>query len=337
LLYNFAITQALAAELVRSGFELYALREFWVNAFFGVALFGSNLLLAYLAATAMITLATENRSTPLRVALLVQQAVFIAWSAYFWIDLRFDNSAVLLLAQLGAVYWFAMGSMLSGERPEMSRRAMRSLPQNGVGRLFFTWLRPGPSSGFAFAVANLTMILVLCLLATTLMTPPPRNMTVWPNPDRFFYVIVLGWSYVVLYLGLGCLVVALLRKIAEVTMFASVLLHLLLLLAGSGIPTSIHWMSLELQNEPYSYLQVTNPIWTLGYVLEFSPAPEEPVLLVLIPAAAVCALMLNLPGLIRELERSPTALPARLIADEAELHPPPESLPQNPWDEPQSS
>lgn len=336
LLYNFVTTQLFATELVRSGFELYAMREFWVNNFFGLALYGANLVLAYLAASAMITLATENRSTPLRIAMLLQQAVVIAWSAYLWISMRFDNSVVLLLAQAAACYWFVMGSLLSGERQEMSRRAMRTLPERGLSKFFFTWLRPGPSSGFAFAVANLTTVAILCLLATELMTPPPRAIAVWPNPDRYFYVILLGWSYVVTYLGLGCLVVALLRKVAEVTMFASVLLHFLLLLAGSGIPTSIQWMSLELQNEPYSYLQVTNPIWTLGYVLEFSPAPEEPVLLVLVPAAALCALLLNLPGLIRELERAPTPLPARIIADEAELHPPAEALPQNPWDEPDS-
>lgn len=337
LLYSFYDAQNFAATLVRSGFELYARREFWINNLFGFALYAANLLMAFLAAAAMISLSTENRSTPLRIAMLLQQAVLVAWGAYLWIVERHDSDVVLVLAQLAGCYWFALGALLNGERPEISRRAMRTLPTSSMGRLFLTWLRPGPSSGFAFAVANVTMVAILCLAACEFFARPIRPGSMWPNPDRYFGILVIGWAYVVTYLGLGCLVVALLRKIAEVTMFASVLLHLLLLLAGSGIPTSIHWMSVELQGEPYSYIHVTDPIWTLSYINERSPVSEEPVLLVIVPAAALCVLLLNLPGLIRELELAPAALPARVVADEAELHPPPESLPQNPWDEPETT
>jgi hypothetical protein len=335
LLYGCLAAQTFAGNLVRSGYELYVQREFWVSNFFGLAMYVATMLLAYLAASALITFATENRATPLRYGMLLQQAVFIGWFAYRWLAARFDNDEVLLMAEAAACYWFVMGSMLNGEQQELSRRSMRTLPENALGRLFFTWLNPGPASGYAFAIANLTTILILGLVATEFFARPVQMIAAWPNPDRFFNVLVLGWSYLVAYLGFGCLVVALLRKVAEVTMFASVLLHLLLLLAGSGIPTSIHWMSLELQNEPYSYLQITNPIWTLPYVLEFSPAPEEPVLLVVVTAAATCALLFNLPGLIRELERTRSALPARVVADEESLHPPQQTLPKNPWDEPE--
>ena len=52
----------------------------------------------------------------------------------------------------------------------------------------------------------------------------------------------------------------------------------------------------------------------------------------MIPAAAICVLLLNLPGVVRELQRVRSALPKRVVEDEAELHPPPEALPKNPWD-----
>lgn len=333
LLYTCYEAQEFASSLIRNGYEQYMRREFWINNFFGAAMYGANLLLAYLAAAAMITLATENRSTPLRIAMLLQQAVFIGWIAYRWLSQRFDSDVLMLPAEISVAYWFVMGAMLNGEQGETPHRALRSLPSNPMSRLLFTWLRPGPASGYAFAVANVTTIFILCLLATELFARPAPALAVWPNPDRYFYVLVLGWSYLVAYLGLGCLVVALLRRVAEVTMFASVLLHLLLLLAGSGIPHSIHWMSVELQNEPYSYIHATDPIWTLNYILERSPVAEEQVLLVVVPAAAFCILLLNLPGLIRSLERTPAPLPARVATDEAELHPPPEALPQSPWDE----
>ena len=151
-------------------------------------------------------------------------------------------------------------------------------------------------------------------------------------PDGFATLALLGGSYVVAYLGLGLLVVSLLRRFSDVSMFAGVLIHLLLVLAGIGIPISIQRMSLELRNDAYSFLQVSNPIWTLEYLRNVSPAPEESVLIVLVPAAAACMLLLNLPAIVRELKRVRATLPARVAKDELELHPPPESLPQNPWE-----
>jgi hypothetical protein len=322
----------IAARLVRSGFEYYSDPNFWVAHIFGVALFVTTMVLAYLAAAAMITFPMENRSTPLRVAMLFQQAAIVAAAAWYWIIEGYQPEEVMLLAAVGGCYWFVMGMMLDGEQPQMSRRVMRSLPQSILGRALFTWLQPGPSSGYMFAVANLTTLLIITLIPTVHLAWTTGAGLVWPNNNRFMYVVILGWSYIVAYLGFGTLVVALLRRVSDVTMFASVLLHLLLLLAGSGIPTSIHRMSAELQSEPYSYIEVTNPIWTCQYILQFSPTPEENVLLVVVPAAALCALLLNLPGLVREITRVRTALPTRIAEDEAELHPPPELLPQNPWE-----
>ncbi len=245
---------------------------------------------------------------------------------------NFEAFVVIGFAMASGFYWFILGSMLNGEQPQMSRRVMRGLPQSSVGRLFLTWLNPGPASGYMFAVANLTSVLLIALLPTVLWmrnSGLPSNL---PDPEVLLYFLIIGWGYVVAYLGLGRLTVALLRRVTEVTMFASVLLHLLLVLIGGGIPTSIEWMSLDLPANTYSYMHITNPVGTLQYIAEFHPAPEAPVLLVLIPAAACCVLLLNLPGLVREMERVRTALPARVVEDEAELHPPPESWPQSPWD-----
>lgn len=301
LLSVFGTAQELAADLMRSGYTLYVEPEFWIMNLFAATFYATTFALAFLAAATMITFATENRSTPLRIAMLVQQAALVGWLAWAWIETDYPSELVLVLAVLSGCYWFAMGTLLDGEQAQMSHRVMRRLPQSFLGRVFFTWLSPGPSSGYMFAVANLTSILIICLVPTTLMVRSASQLANWPNPERFVYFLVIGWGYVVAYLGLGSLVVALLRKFSEVTMFASVLLHLLLVLAGGGIPTSVQWMSIDLQNEPYSYLQVTNPVWTLQYILEFSPTPEEPVLMVIIPAAAICVLLLNMPGMVSTL------------------------------------
>jgi hypothetical protein len=54
----------------------------------------------------------------------------------------------------------------------------------------------------------------------------------------------------------------------------------------------------------------------------------------IIGSSAVCILLFNMPRVIRELRVVRESAPTRVLEDEAELHPAPESLPQNPWDEP---
>jgi hypothetical protein len=53
----------------------------------------------------------------------------------------------------------------------------------------------------------------------------------------------------------------------------------------------------------------------------------------IVPGIAICVLLLNMPRVIAELRVVREAAPARVLEDEAELHPPPEALPQNPWEE----
>lgn len=332
LLLIFGQAQEIAAEMVRGGYSLVGNREFWISQFFFLWGYATSLALAYFAAAAMITFVSENRSTPLRILMLFQQAAYVGWAAYLWIDSDYSPTVVAMVMNLICGYWFLMGSMLDGERADLSRRAMRRLPQSGLGRLFLTWLNPGPSSGYVFAVANLTAMLALAIVAAVVSQPSAQAAGTAPGNQHLVVQLLIAWSYAVAYLGLGRLVVALVRKVSEVTIFASVLLHALLLLAGTGIPTTIQWMSLNLQNELYSYLQVTNPIWTLAYLSDYGAAPEETVLATALPAAALCLLLLNLPGAARELRRVRTALPARVAEDEAELNPLPELLPKNPWD-----
>ncbi len=332
LLVTFGQAQAVATLTVRSGYAIVGSREFWISQFFLAAAYATSLALAYFAAAAAITFASENRSTPLRILMLFQQATIVGWAAYLWIDGDYSSAVVAAMMIFFCCYWFLMGSMLDGERAELSRRAMRRLPQSLLGRVFFTWLNPGPSSGYVFAVANLTAMLALAVVAAVISERSALVSGSGTGSQQMIHQLVIAWGYAVAYLGLGRLVVKLVRKVSEVTIFASVLLHALLLLAGSGIPTTIQWMSLALQNELYSYLQVTNPIWTLAYLFGNGPAPEEPVLATAVPAAAICLLLLNLPGAAREMRRVRAELPTRVAEDEAELNPPPELQPQNPWD-----
>lgn len=333
LLFVFGQAQDVAATMVRNGYSLVGSHEFWVSQFFLATVYATSLVLAYFTAAAMITFASENRSTPLRILMIFQQAAFVGWAAYLWIDGDYSPAIVAEMMNLFCCYWFLMGAMLDGERAELSRRTMRRLPQSVSGRVLFTWLNPGPSSGYVFAVANLTAMLALAIGAALVSGQSLLSTGPGPSSQHLLLQLLIAWSYAVAYLGLGRLVVALVREVSEVTILSSVLLHALLVLAGSGIPTTIQWMSLDLRNELYSYLQVTNPIWTLTYLSDYVPAAEEPVLAIAVPGAALCLLLLNLPGAARELRRVRAALPVRVAEDEAELNPPAKSKSASPWDE----
>jgi hypothetical protein len=337
LLLVFSSSQQIANELIRTGFSQFALAggnyvEFWLAQGVGAAIFASTFILAYLAAAAMISFSTENRSTPLRVMMLVQQATLIGCASLLWTFYNLPWDAMFVVALAGGAYWWLMGSMLTGERSEMSRRAERSLPQSRVGRVFLTWLNPGASTGYMFVVANLLAVFIITMFAAWLAR---RSVTITPTfsmPADFARATFVGFSFVIGYLGIGCLVISWLRRVTQVTMFAGVLIHFLLVLAGSGIPTTFQLMSVDARDSAYSYWQVTNPFWTVSHLLTAGGSSESMVLAIAIPAVALCVWLLNLPGIVREFRRERKALPARVVEDEAVLHPPPESLPQNPWE-----
>jgi hypothetical protein len=308
--------------------------EFWTLTLALGSFYAAFFAMAYFASAGLITFTSENRSTPLRFCMLLTQAVFIGWMAYFWFDNDYDDDIVMITLCFAGAFWYAMGTMLTAERPELSQRVRRGLPQSFIARMFLTWLNPGPGTGYMFVIANATTIAVLLLLATAVMIMRPTGATGTSHAEEITYMIVIGWGYLVAYLGIGLLAISALRRIATVTMLASVLINLLLLLAGFGVPYAIKSMSVSLREADYSYIQITDPFCSLMHVTEGGTFKDANVIAMIIVTAAICVLLLNMPRVIRELRIVRESAPKRVLADEAELHPAPESLPQNPWDEP---
>jgi hypothetical protein len=329
-----AITAATQTIFSGFGFRLLDSTEFWIFTAALVTLYSTTFALMFYAAAGMITFSTENRSTPLRICMLVQQAAWVGWMGFAWVyDNNFDHEVLLIMVTFAGMYWYVMGTMLTAERPEMSQRVKRQLPSTKLGRVFCTWLNPGPGSGYMFVIANTTGLAFICVLgmiASSLSGTAAAGRLI--GRDEVLLLMILGWSYLVAYLGLGMLVVAALRRVSEVTMLASTLVHFLILLAGSGIPSVVQAMSVEMRDLDYSFMQITNPFWSLTHVADGGMA-EGYVLVLIVPAAAICMLLANLRGVVRELQQVRIAPPPRVVADEAELHPPPEALPTNPWDQ----
>jgi hypothetical protein len=322
----------MAAGLMQTGYALFGERAFWISHVAVANVYVTTFALAYYATAGMITFATENRTTPLRIIMLIQQASCIGWAGWAWIESDHADYIVFSLALVAGVYWFVMGAILNGEAAEMSRRVKRNLPQSGIGRALFTWLNPGSGSGYMFAVANLTTIALISIIALSIRSFSGSTARGGIGTDQCLYFIAIGWGYVIAYLGLGRLVVAILRRFAVVTMMACALIHVLLVLAGSGIPTTIQWMNISMQRRDYTYLQLTNPFWSLAHVVNSSLPPEVLVLLIVVPTVAICMLLANMPSVVRELRQVRTLPPARVLEDEASLHPQPAAGPQSPWD-----
>jgi hypothetical protein len=309
--------------------------EFWIVAWACFTAFVTTFALMYFAAAGMITFTSENRSTPLRIAMLVQQACWIGWMGYGWVvNIERDSYAFVGgMVVFAGIYWYGMGTLLTSERPKMSQRIKRQLPKSFLGRVFLTWFNPGPASGYFFVLANASTVAVMALLGLVATEWVGRTSTLRPTMEQIIYLVVVGWSYLVIYLGLGLLVISALRRVATVPMVAGVLIQVMILLCGSVIPWALQMMSVNLRELDYSFLQITNPSWTLIHLIARGLPLDATLLLLLVLAAAICILLLNLPGVVRELREVRIAPPTRVAEDELALHPLPAPQPTNPWDQ----
>lgn len=323
--------------IISEGSAIYRQAEFWLVAVVMLAFYVTTFGLLHAAAAAQVAFVSENRSTPLRRWMMAQQAVLCGWMAGMVYAVTESTGIVpgnmmseilIVAATLGAGYWFFMGAMMTGEWPHLSRRVQRSLPTNDAWRPFVSLLNPGPGSGYLFAVANLTMLLVVGLAAIFVF-----DLGSGRSAERAIYYAVFSWSYVVAFLGFGRLIINGLRQWAYVPMTAAFLIHVILLLTAIGVPTVIQMTSRELRSSGYTLWQMPNPVWTLSELGSRGPSNVQAEILVLIlPTAAIIALLLNLRSVATELMLQKIPVPVRIIEDEAELEAAQPHAPSSPWD-----
>ncbi|MEE8452283.1 MAG: hypothetical protein V3R99_10225 [Thermoguttaceae bacterium] len=313
--------------------------EFWIVCAAWLTGHLSYFMLVYYAAAAQITFAADNRSTRLRVVMLVQHILFVGWMAWTWIWMANGEEEVLLVFMiLLGIHWWVMGALMTGESPDLSPRAKRKLPQSFLGRIFFTWFNPGPGTGYLFAISSLIGGLIVAMAGLASVEAFGAFNSRW-NSNYASTIIafgILGLSYITIYLGLGLLVVRLFRRFTYVGVLLTALTHILLLMIGCGIPAIIHMMSSDLRHLDYSLLQIPSPLWTLPYIADRSGLPPEaPLLLAVVPLAALIVFALNLPGVAAEVRHVRLAKPRRVADEDAELSAelaPPAPVRTSPWD-----
>lgn len=122
---------------------------------------GSTALLLLAAVVAQISFPSDNRSTWIRIMMLVQQTLFLAWICQLiCLESIVSEMPKIILMVIGH-YWLLMGFMMCGESSDLSRRVRRSLPKSLIGRLLISLFMPGSGRGFLFALANVWAVFLI--------------------------------------------------------------------------------------------------------------------------------------------------------------------------------
>ena len=332
----FAGAVAMALAILEEGSGFLRQSEFWIVTVGLLTIYVTTMGLLHSAAAAQIAFVSENRSTPLRRWMMVQQACLCGALAAFAyaVDPGGNHHAemILLAGWFAAGYWYVMGSLMTSEWPHLSRRVQRSLPQSQLGRTFLSLFNPGPGAGYLFATANLTALTTAGIIAIAMRW-------IWaPAPSTFPSTIamsslLIAWGYVVAYVGVGRLLINALRRWVYVPMSGGFLVHAIILLTGIGVPTVMQMTSRQLRYGGYSLVHMSNPFWTLlELVNRRGSTVQVEVLILVIPAIALAVLMLNIRSVAAELLHHRIAPPIRVAEEEAALRPAPAPKPASPWE-----
>jgi hypothetical protein len=197
----------------------------------------------------------------------------------------------------------------------------------------FTWFNPGSGTGYTFAIANLTTLVLVTIAAG--LTAEVEGFAAARGNFNWLVFVTLAAAYVIAYLGAGRLIVLLLRQLGRVTMLLAFLVNLFLAVIGVALPLFFQAWLEGYGRMSYSKVQATNWAWTLeeagdGSLLALSAVP------LLIYCGAAVIFLLNLLFAIYEVEQVRLATPERVLHDELQRHPASDASPvrTGPWDEP---
>jgi len=233
---------------------------------------------------------------------------------------------------LVGLHWYFMGILMTGESPELSSRVKRKLPQSLLGRGVLGCFSPGPGTGYVFALGNCAAAGLLAFVMASVYWDLFTGMP----PDSLIAFILIEVGYLAIYLGLGFMAMRLLRKVMRAGMLVSVLVQIVLFLFGVIAPWTFQASQSRWYGSDYSYLQITNPFWTLSHVSSTATADSDRfAILLLVSAVALAVFLLNLPAVAREMRQSRVERPRRVEEEDnllAAQKSPPQPVHTSPWD-----
>jgi hypothetical protein len=308
--------------------------DFWVTQLAILMFHISYLVLFVLTAAAQSSFASDNRSTRLRVVMLVQQVLITGWFLYVWIQVE-DHDVLFVPLTLSGIHWMVMGALMTGEWAELSPRVRRQLPQSLLGRIFLTWFNPGSGTGYLFACINLFAVTLTISTAATVTSMFTAFSGTLNNGSLYWFGALLC-GYCTLYLGAGRLLILWLRRYLSFGLLLPLLLHGLLALLGAAIPVFAQaWIMGFADFDTYTELQVTNWFWTLAEAADGNN-PTIPSVTLLVVGGALGMLLVHLILAAGEVEQVRQEEPQRVKLDESQLHPAKHAVqkrPSSPFDD----
>ncbi len=338
LLIVFIFAVSITANLVFEGDFMFGDNDFWMVMGMLLTAFVTYFALVFYAAVAQITFVSDNRSTKLRIIMLIQHACLVGWcGAVFFAFEYMEEEVLFVLLSMAAFHWAIMGSLMIGEWPELSMRVKRALPQSFLSRSFLTWFNPGPGTGYMFACCGLIAASAsACIILLTGMAFGSGGSITGGEMQSVFAFSTLVPAYVIAYMGISLLAVRFLRRFTQATLFVATLIQILLVAGGTAGPFVLESIIESGTFGGYSLIQITNPFWTLVHIVDGNTLPvEAPVLLTIIPLTAAIVFLCNLPGILHEVRHVRIAKPIRVAEEDQQLATeiaPPEPVRISPWD-----
>lgn len=294
--------------------------EFWagMGALF-TAFFAYLMLLIYVAA-AQNSFTSDNRSTKIRLAMMVQFILFVGWVAYGWLSIGDDDFLMFTMVLFG-IHWYIYGTLMICESAKLSPRVQRDLPQSTMGRLFLTWFNPGSGTGYVFTLIHIALLVTACYVAVAVQSTfgiPDRNWGT-PNDGKIFQLGAAYLCYATIYMGITRLIISVIPNRERFGFTLPVLIHLLILLAVAALPFTIESYRNNYRGFDYGPAQVSNWAWTLAEILD--DGPIDPAIILMLGAAAAAVFLLNVLLLRTEVQTVRIAAPARVQEDDRELQP----------------
>ena len=213
-----------------------------------------------------IGVVSENRSTPIRVALLVVGLVFAMLCGFLAICFGDRNSMQEMIGVVTTflfIHWGFAGSIMMGEQGNIPVRARRSLPSSLLGRVFLTWMNPGAGPGYLFVILSFAgSALTMAITPWLIMNPAISNIKI----GSIIYSVAL-LSYLAMYLGIVRLLFLLVFKnMKSSRLLFSFICSCVLLVVSVLLTCSLSLAANDYQTMKYDWYCFPNMFWTLGDV-----------------------------------------------------------------------
>lgn len=228
--------------------------------------------LMLVATAAQLTPESENRSTHLRMSLLLLTALVLGISVFAMELLNEYGAPTVFFLSIGlAALWTPCSSMMVAESAVVTPRVRRQLPSSFLARMTLTWLTPGPTTGLVFSTLCIGIVTAVICFASGFYAETIGQLGLPLFAMEVFQRLCIAYS---VYL-IGMLVaVRWVIWVIRINNHPRVELGIAALIAvavlSSLIPYSIGLHLNDYREYEYSIWQLTNWVWTIGLVADRS-------------------------------------------------------------------